>query len=332
MILFFPCCLTYLLHKGSREMNEPLTPEQTAVIDGVLAGAAADGRSSLHEHEVYCILEVMGLAVPGYLFLTGPEQLSNGLPEILASDKLVLKVVSRDIPHKSKIGGVKRVSRDYWEICTAMNRMREEIPTHQRFADDAPTIEGFLLVEQVAYSPELGNEILIGVKESLAFGPVISFSKGGSDAEHFARNYSSPNVKLLPLERDECGGMLEEASIVIKYREEGNTEHLQQIADAIHQFGRLFTHYSSLNPEPQEHIFSEFEVNPLVFDGEDRLVSIDGLANFLPGDGKLNLLDGPDDAGLDELFYPEGIGDRRLVHRQRQDRKQHRHPAAQPGA
>ncbi len=288
-------------------MNDPLTPEQTAVIDQVLAAAAGDGRSSLHEHEVYRILETMGLAVPGYLFLTGPEQLAGGLPETLASDQLVLKVVSRDIPHKSKIGGVKLVSRDYWKICAAMKRMKEVVPAHQKFEGNAPAIEGFLLVERVPYSPELGNEILIGVKESLAFGPVISFSKGGSDAEHFARHFSSPNVKLLPLGREECLGMLGEARIAIKYLEEGNPQHIERIADAVYQFGRLFTHYSSLNPEPPEYIFSEFEVNPLVFDGEDRLISIDGLANFLPRERALDLLDGPNDSGLDELFYPEGI-------------------------
>jgi len=288
-------------------MIEPLTPEQRTVIDDILAGAADDGRSSLHEHEVYRILETMGLTVPGYLFLTGPEQLSDGLPQSLASDKLVLKVVSRDIPHKSKVGGVKRVSRDYWEICTAMERMRDEIPAHPAFAAGTPAIEGFLLAEQVAYSPELGNEILIGVKESLAFGPVISFSKGGSDAEHFARNFSSPNIKLLPLEREECQGMLKEARITIKYREEGHPEYIERIADAAYQFGRMFAHYSSLNPEPPDYIFSELEVNPLVFDGEHQLICIDGLANFLPRERKIDLQAGPNDAGLDELFYPEGI-------------------------
>ncbi len=288
-------------------MIEPLTPEQTAVIDGVLATAAGDGRSSLHEHEVYHILEAMGLAVPGYLFLSGPDQLSDGLPERLASDKLVLKVVSRDIPHKSKIGGVRRVSRDFWDIRAAMEKMQAEIPAHAIFADGSPAIEGFLLVEQVTYSPELGNEILIGIKESLAFGPVISFSKGGADAEHFARHFSSPNVKLLPLGREECLGMLGEARITIKYREEGNQQHIERIADAVYQFGRMFSHYSSLNPDPPEYIFSEFEVNPLVFDGEHRLISIDGLANFLPRERKLDLQAGPNDKGLDELFYPEGI-------------------------
>jgi len=288
-------------------MSEQLTPEQTAVIDDVLAGAAGDARSSLHEHEVYRILEAMGLQVPGHLFLTGPEELAQGLPQNLASERLVLKVVSRAIPHKSKIGGVKRVSRDYWEICAAMERMKKEVPARAAGDDGPPEIEGFLLVEHVAYSPELGNEILIGIKESLAFGPVISFSKGGSDAEHFARHYSSPNVKLLPLERDECATMLEEARIVIKYREEGHPEYTEQIVDAAHQFGRMFTHYSSLNPEPPAYIFSEFEVNPLVFDRDERLISIDGLANFLPSERRLDLLTGPDDQGLDELFYPEGI-------------------------
>ena len=86
----------------------------------------------------------------------------------------------------------------------------QEVPARAKTEGGPPEIEGFLLVERIPYVPELGNEILIGVKESLAFGPVISFSKGGSDAEHFARNYSSPNVKLLPLPREECAAMLEE--------------------------------------------------------------------------------------------------------------------------
>jgi acyl-CoA synthetase (NDP forming) len=288
-------------------MDEQLTLQQTNAIDLVLSGAAAEGRGHLHEHEVYRILQALGLQVPTYHFVRDPEHLEAGVLSEFGSDHLILKVVSGDIPHKTRVGGVRRVVRDRERVRANMFRMRDEILAHPRYQERTPDIEGFLLTSFVEYSKDLGNEILIGVKENLAFGPVVSFSKGGTDAEHFARHYSAPNVRLLPLGREECRALLERTDIFLKYREEDSLDYVEWMADALFRLGLLCTHYSSLNPNPPAFLFSEFEVNPLVVDYERNLIAIDGLAHFLPRDDALDLLSGPDAEGMDPLFWPKGI-------------------------
>ena len=288
-------------------MSERLSATQIKKIDHVIEGAAARGRHQLVEPEVYRILQVLGMQVPTYLFIRDPDELAPGMLAEFGTERLILKIVSGDIPHKTKVGGVRKVLRDRERIRAAMRQMGQEIIAHPCYAEKSPEIEGFLLTSFIEYSKDLGNEVLIGVKESFAFGPDISFSKGGTDAEHFAKYFSPPNIRLLPLGKDGCRQMLGTTGIVRKYREEGNEDYIDLVAGAICSVGRLFSHYSSLNPEPPKYIFSEFEVNPFVIDYERNLIAIDGLARFLPGERRLDLLSGPRPEGLDALFWPEGI-------------------------
>ena len=292
-------------HRYSRKRVERLDERQTASIDAILAGAAADGRGHLREHEVYAVLRALGLETPTHAFLRDPEELVPGMLAEFGSDQVVLKVVSGDLPHKSRVGGVEIVARDRERIRSSMRRMGERI--HSRPDCAAARIDGFLLTSLVDYSRDLGNELLIGVKENRAFGPVISLSKGGADAELFAREFSPPNVRLLPLERDECVAMLRSTSIMKKYREDGHDDYVERIAEAVYRIGLACTHYSSLNPAAPAFLLSEFEVNPFVFDREGGFMAIDGLASFFPGDQRLDLLAGPKPEGLDPLFWPEGI-------------------------
>jgi len=288
-------------------MDDPLSPSQVQAVDRVLDEAASEDRGQLHEHEVYRILQALGVQVPTYQYFRDPDELAPGMLSEFGSQRVVLKIVSREIPHKSKMGGVRLVVRDRERIRSEMRRMRDEILAHPRYDDKKPHIDGFLVTSFVEYSKDLGNELLLGIKENYAFGPVISVSKGGTDAEHFARHYSAPNIRLLPLGRAECLEMLESTGIHLKYKEEKNLDYIEKIADTLHRFSQLGTHYSSLNPEPPSHILTEFEVNPIVIDYDRNLIAIDGLANVVPSDSRLDLLCGPNPAGLETLLWPEGI-------------------------
>ena len=180
-------------------MTDRLTAKQTTAISQILVNAASEGRNYLLEPEVYQILQILGLQVPTYLFVRSPDELAGGVLAEFGSERLIIKVVSGEIPHKTKVGGVRTVVRDRELIRSLMRRMHDEILMHPIYAEKTPKVEGFLLSSFVEYSKDLGNELLIGIKENLAFGPEISFSKGGTDAEHFAKHYSAPNVRLLPL-------------------------------------------------------------------------------------------------------------------------------------
>ncbi len=154
----------------------------------------------------------------------------------------MVKVVSPDAPHKQKLGGVKVVYKDLEFVRWTVREMRE------RFESRGQRVEGVLLVEFVRYSPALGNETLLGFRESDAFGPVLSFSKGGEDAEHFATHFSPPNLVLLPVDREWASALLASTHIHKKYLAEGRQAHIERIVDAEVRLSGLATHFSSFVP------------------------------------------------------------------------------------
>ncbi|MCK7479989.1 MAG: acetate--CoA ligase family protein [Candidatus Moduliflexus flocculans] len=128
-----------------------LADEVVQRIDGILAAAQAQGRATLYEHEVYGILQAIGLGVPRHRFV---RDVLGVTPEVLAGvgHTAMVKVVSPGIPHKQKLGGVKRVATtDPLYVQFVLTRMREEVLSH--FAPgEAPEIAGFLLVEYVPHT------------------------------------------------------------------------------------------------------------------------------------------------------------------------------------
>lgn len=142
------------------------------------------------------------------------------------------------------------------------------------------SIDAILLTEDIEYSKDLGKEILPGFRESDAFGPVISFSKGGTDAEHFAKNFSPPNPILAPINRNWSQALLESTKIQKKYIQEGNTDYTDKIIDAGVRFSNLSYQFSNFFKSRSKYAIKEFEVNPFIFYYDGKFIAIDGFARF----------------------------------------------------
>ena len=79
-------------------MIEEHIPRKTIErIDGILASAHLAGRHHLLEHEVYGILEVLGLNVPRHHFIRKGEEISGEDLAAFRGHDLIIKVVSKDI-------------------------------------------------------------------------------------------------------------------------------------------------------------------------------------------------------------------------------------------
>jgi len=292
--------------RTDRVTMDRIAPKVIERIDRILLGAQDDKRKHLLEHEVYEILGLVGIRVPRHRFIKKDESIGPEHLQAFTRRELFIKVVSQDILHKARVGGVKRIANDAQVARWTIEGMRRDIPLHPSFATP-PEIEGFLLVDRILYSEELGNELLIGFKENHAFGPVLSFSKGGSDAEHFARHYSVPNLKLVPLSLAECRALIEETRIVIKYREEDKLDYVDKLADAIWKLSQIAFHYSSFNPANPPYVFTEFETNPIIFDRNRNLIALDGLACVLPNEKSHAAASQVDVSNLEYFFKPEGV-------------------------
>jgi 3-hydroxypropionyl-CoA synthetase (ADP-forming) len=274
-------------------------------IDGILAAAQQEGRNTLYEHEVYGILQTIGLKVPRHRFVRDPSEITA---EVLSAvgHTVVVKVVSPGIPHKQKIGGVRRVAAtDPLYVQFVLTRMREEILSH--FApDDAPEITGFLLVEYVPHTQAIGYEVLIGFREDPAFGPVLTVSKGGDDAEFFATHYDPANLFLPPMEYPDALALMHSLHIRHKFEQIGHLEYLEHMARAVAGMSLLAFHYSPTAAEPQ-FVFTSFEVNPFVISKDNRFVALDGLAEFRAASEVDNWAPGANRVNLEALFRPRGV-------------------------
>lgn len=153
-----------------------ISSEAISKIDAIMDQAYGEGRTTLYEHEVYMALESIGLDVPKFEFIQDVDALTGKMLERFGHD-IVVKIVSSEISHKQKLGGVKVVqNQETLYISYVLDKMKKEVLSH---FEDEPKIEGFLIVEFVPHTQSIGYEVLIGSKDDPSFGPILTFSKGG---------------------------------------------------------------------------------------------------------------------------------------------------------
>ncbi len=143
-------------------MNETIAEAARAI----LAAARAEGRSALDETEAKRVLGLFGISVPaGRLLPPAPEPgFARGL-----APPFVLKIVSRDILHKTEVGGVRLRLADEAAVVAAIAQMGASI------AAAGHRVDGWLLEE----TAPAGVEMVIGGMRDERFGPVVMAGFGG---------------------------------------------------------------------------------------------------------------------------------------------------------
>jgi acyl-CoA synthetase (NDP forming) len=283
-----------------------LSSEERERIENVLKAVQAEGRSRLYESEVYRILDILGIRIPNFSHITSEDEITDDILEGFPGEHIVLKIVSDEITHKSKVGGVRIVAKEVGLVRRAYAEMMAAVNAHFG-PNERPELNGAIAVEKVDYSEALGNELLLGFREDPSFGPVMTVGKGGSDTEFFAREYTPPDIRLVPLPESEVDDMIRESRIYKKYTEKGLESHAEEIKRAIFKLSQLAATYSSFNSERAEYCFTNFEVNPFVFDSDEKLIPIDGVAEIEALDCERKLPKDPDTINLEAFFKPNGI-------------------------
>ncbi|MBP1631748.1 MAG: CoA-binding domain protein, partial [Acidobacteria bacterium] len=143
----------------------------------LVAAALAEGREALLETEAYALLEALGIAAPAHLVVPpdGPVPSLDGLP----GERVVVKVLAPGVAHKSDRGGVRVVPRDRAAVAEAIAAMAPG------FAD--ARVRGWLVAAFVEHDDRPGGELLLGVRRTAEFGPVLLLGLGGLAAEWLAR-------------------------------------------------------------------------------------------------------------------------------------------------
>ncbi|MBN1777562.1 MAG: acetate--CoA ligase family protein [Clostridiales bacterium] len=276
-------------------------------VDALLEAAHGDGRHTLYEHEVYEILRLVGFQIPLYRFVTAPDQVTDELIAAFGGRDIMVKVVSRDMAHNQRYGGVKRVSiADPLFIRYVLSHMRRDVLSH--FEDgQKPRIDGFLLVEFIHFTQAIGDEIMLGFQEDPSFGTVVTLTKGGDDAEFFAKFYDPANLMLAPVTLEDAKNLLNQLNIRHKFRDMGCLERLDQIALAVARLSELGLAYSMFTHSSPPFYFKTLDLNPIVFSKDRRFVAVDGYAEFIPAADGGDMDVQPDEQGLSRFFSPRGV-------------------------
>ena len=104
-------------------------PVDTDKIQEILEAVYAEGRDSLYEHECYRLLEATGAeAAPASRLIPAGQRPTAADLDHLSGDKVVLKVVSPDITHKTEAKGVRIVARELGAVEAAFDLMLREVP------------------------------------------------------------------------------------------------------------------------------------------------------------------------------------------------------------
>ncbi|MDW7747088.1 acetate--CoA ligase family protein [Halomonas sp.] len=184
----------YLAQTRSQARETPVDarPELTAMF----RQARAEGRD-LFEYEAKQLLRDHGVEVPEERVVRNEAELAAAAAA-LGETPLAMKVVSKDILHKSDAGGVRlNVVGE-----AAMQDARNAILDSCRTYDAKAEIEGVLVTPMA----KKGVEVIVGVIRDPIFGPVLMFGLGGI----FVEILEDVAFRAIPLSRHDARSMVEQ--------------------------------------------------------------------------------------------------------------------------
>jgi acetyltransferase len=156
--------------------------------------ALADGRPWLTAMEAHEVLAAYGIPSIRPRFASTPDE--AGQVAIETGFPVALKILSRDIVHKSDVGGVALNLADAPAVARAARAMAADIA---KLRPDA-RLEGFV-VQPIVTRPG-AHELIVGLSEDRLFGPVILFGQGGTAVEVVADQAVALPPLNAPLARD----------------------------------------------------------------------------------------------------------------------------------
>ncbi len=163
-----------LLIETPSEVQTEFSP-RIEIAKSVFERAFKEDRNILNEAEAKEVLAAYGLPIVRTLTAATPNEAAEVAKQI--KGPYALKILSKDITHKSDSGGVRLGLETPDGIRSAAETM---LKTVQAAHPDAH-IDGFT-VQQMASRPG-AQEIIVGVTTDPIFGPVILFGHGGTEVE-----------------------------------------------------------------------------------------------------------------------------------------------------
>jgi acetate---CoA ligase (ADP-forming) len=241
-----------------------LSAAEASALNRVLSrpGAAVRDRGPLSEAVSREIIAALGISVPSAVMVrTREEAVASarkiGLP-------VVAKIVSPDVPHKARVGGVRIALSSENTVAEAFDDIMREVRANCPAAD----LQGVLIAEMLGG----GTEYLCGLVRDPVFGPVVLCGAGGADVEEL----NDIGRCVAPFTARSAANALHSVPIFqrLQRKDPSRARQLEQsMVMVIQKLGLAAVEQPSI---------AEIDVNPLVLRPDGRLVALDALVVLAP--------------------------------------------------
>ena len=238
--------------------------DRNAVLE-IFRKAAGEGRSMLTEPEAKAVISHYGIATPQTLVARSPQE-AEAIAGRLLSDggKVVVKLLSKAISHKSDVGGVVLNIETAKAAAKAAAAIAGRVREHAPHAD----IEGFAVQPMVVRKH--AHELILGMSRDPIFGPVILFGAGGIAVEVM----DDTAIALPPLD-SVLGGDLIDATRIGKllkgYRDRKPADR-EAILAALNGLSQMIVDFPAI---------VSMDINPLIADA-DGAIALDARIEIDP--------------------------------------------------
>ena len=260
--------------------SAPALPADTDKARALVAAALADGREWLDPAECAAFFACYGVPFARTEAVADAKAAAAFAAGI--DGPVALKIRSRDITHKSDVGGVALDLGTRQAVEAAAAEMQARVAR----ARPKARLEGFI-VQQMIQRPG-AYELIAGVSSDATFGPVILFGHGGTAVE-ILRDKS---LELPPLNTALARAQIERtriAALLKGYRDRPAAD-IDGVVTVLMQLGRIVADHAEI---------AEIDINPLLCDA-DGVVAVDGRI-------RVRAAGGPPQARLAIRPYPQGL-------------------------
>lgn len=235
----------YSFQRAKNNSSEEIPEYSTdmAAINEIINRVRADGRTFLLSSESTAIARLAGISVPRSYTARNLDEAIRYAEAI--GYPVVMKVVSRDIIHKSDAGGVALDIVDRNEVMDAyaaiMHNTREYSP--------GAVIDGIEIAEMF----QTDIETIVGARRDQSFGPVVMFGLGGIYVE-VMRDIAFRSFPLGRREALKMVGQIRAYPLLLGVRGEKRKD-IDSVVDTIIKVGTILRSCRDI---------SDIEINPLV--------------------------------------------------------------------
>ncbi|HSM03507.1 MAG TPA: acetate--CoA ligase family protein [Longimicrobiales bacterium] len=236
------------LHRYRRWLDRPVREPEDVDIDdarvaSVLDDAAARGREHLLEPEALEVLAACGIPVVEHVLCRTADEAVEAAATL--GGRVVLKVVSPGIIHKSDVGGVRVGVQGEADVRAAWDEIVDRVGT----AEPEAVVEGILVTRFL----DGGRETILGMHLDPGFGPVLMFGLGGIYVEALR----DVTFRIQPVSAQDAREMIRAIRghrLLAGVRGEGPVDE-DALVDAVQRLSRLVGRH---------HRIAELDINPFL--------------------------------------------------------------------